>query len=207
MKVSLIMEGMTEKVFLPHLRAFLQPRLSGKMPKLDPVLYKGRIPTAEKLRRQVETLLSIGKEPADAVIALTDVYTGSQPPDFADAADAKAKMRRWIGENERFHPHAAQHDFEAWLLPYWERIQKLAKSNRACPGSNPERVNHMKPPAHQLQDVFSKGGHGHGYVKTRDADRILRGQDLLVAANACRELKALLNTILCLCSGEEAMIP
>jgi hypothetical protein len=83
MKISLIMEGKTEKVFLPHLRAFLQTRLTGPMPKLDPVLY----------------------------------------------------------------------------------------------------------------------------VKTRDADRILRGQDLLVAAKACGELKAFLNTILKLCDGYTAMIP
>jgi hypothetical protein len=205
-KISLVIEGKTETVFLPHLRAFLKTRLSGKMPTLDPVPCNGRIPTGEKLRRQVETLLSAGKEPAEAVIALTDVYTGSQPPDFADAADAKAKMRRWVGTNERFYPHAAQHDFEAWLLPYWDRIQELAKSNRACPGRNPEHVNHMNPPAHQIQEVFSKGGRGQTYVKTRDADRILRGQDLLVAANACAELKALLNTILGLCD-EEATIP
>jgi hypothetical protein len=202
MKIALIMEGMTEKAFLPHLRTFLQTRLPGKMPKLDPVIYNGRIPTGEKLRRQVETLLGVGREPADAVIALTDVYTGSRPPDFVDAADAKAKMRRWVGENERFYPHAAQHDFEAWLLPYWERIQQLARSNRACPGSNPERVNHVNPPARHLQEVFSKAGRGQAYVKTRDADRILRDQDLLVAANACSELKALLNTILSLCGGE-----
>ena len=54
----------------------------------------------------------------------------------------------------------------------------------------------MNPPAHHLQEVFSKAGRGQAYVKTRDADRILRGQDLLVAANACPELKAFLNTIL-----------
>ena len=207
MKIALIMEGMTEKAFLPHLRAFLETRLRGRMPKLDPVIYNGRIPTGEKLRRLVETLLNVGREPADAVIALTDVYTGSQPPDFTDAADAKAKMRRWIGENKRFFPHTAQHDFEAWLLPYWERIQQLARSNRACPGSNPERVNHMKPPAHHLQEIFSKAGRGQAYVKTRDADRILRGQELLVAANACSELKAFLNTILSQCGGVEAIIP
>ena len=44
-------------------------------------------------------------------------------------------------------------------------------------------------------------------MKTSDADRILRGEDLLVAANACPELKAFLNTILKLCGGEEAMVP
>jgi hypothetical protein len=58
------------------------------------------------------------------VIALTDVYTGTD--DFLDAADAKQKMRAWVGKNDRFHPHVAQHDFEAWLLPFWTDIQSLA---------------------------------------------------------------------------------
>ena len=40
------------------------------------------------------------------------------------------------------------------------------------------------------------------YVKPRDAQRILRENDLLVSANACPELKAFLNTILGLCGGE-----
>jgi hypothetical protein len=207
MRIALIIEGKTETVFLPHLRAFLQTRLAGRMPKLDAVPYDGRIPTGEKLRRVVENLLGDRKDPAGAVIALTDVYTGSRPPDFVDAADAKAKMRQWVGENDRFHPHAAQHDFEAWLLVYWEKIKRLAKSNRASPGPQPERVNHIDPPAHRLQVVFRTGGRGQAYVKTRDADRILRGEDLLLPANACPELKAFLNTILKLCGGDTAMIP
>jgi hypothetical protein len=53
---------------------------------------------------------------ADAVITLTDVYTGAN--EFKDAADAKDKMRQWVGVNDKFYPHAAQHDFEAWLLPF-----------------------------------------------------------------------------------------
>ena len=137
MKISLIMEGMTEKVFLPHLRDFLQPRLPGKMPKLDPVLYNGRIPTGEKLRRQVATLLSVGKEPADAVIALTDVYTGSQPPDFADAADAKAKMRRWVGENKRFHPHTVQHDFRGVVIAVLGKNPEVGEEQPCVSGKQP----------------------------------------------------------------------
>jgi hypothetical protein len=89
------------------------------MPKLDPVPYDGRIPTGHRLRRDVERLLMDRKHPADAVIALTDVYTGTDPREFQDAADAKEKMRSWAGASDRFFPHAAQHDFEAWLLPYW----------------------------------------------------------------------------------------
>ena len=201
MRIAMIVEGKTEKAFLPHLRAFLETRLEGRMPRLDPVSYDGRIPKGDKLRRVVENLLGGRRDPADAVIALTDVYTGAQPPEFVDAADAKAKMRQWVGDDDQFHPHAAQHDFEAWLLPYWNTIQQLAGSNRAPFAPNPEQVNHSRPPAHRLQEVFHTGSRGQSYVKVRDAGRILRGQDLLVAATACAELKALLNTILSLCGG------
>ncbi len=132
MRIVLIVEGKTEMAFLPYLRSFLRTRLAGNMPKLEPFPYDGRIPTGNKLKRVVERLLSNAKNPADAVLALTDVYTGSTPPDFADAADAKQQMRGWVGQNDRFYPHAAQHDFEAWLLPFWDAIQQLAGHNRAC---------------------------------------------------------------------------
>ncbi len=201
MRIAILVEGKTEKAFMPHLRTFLQTRLAGQMPKLDPVPYDGRIPTEAKLRRAVQNLLADRKRPADAVIALTDVYTGSQPADFGDAADAKAKMRQWVGENDRFYPHAAQHDFEAWLLSYWEKIKRLAGSNRAPFGSNPEQINHMYPPAHRLKEMFRTGSRGQAYVKVRDAGRILRGEDLSVAASACPELKSFLNTILTQCGG------
>lgn len=112
---------------------------------------------------------------------------------------AKSKLRSWVGSEARFNPHVAQHDFEAWLLPFWSEIQSLAGSDRALPGPHPERVNHDRPPAHWLQEVFRTGSKGRAYVKTRDAARILRHQDLAIAAQACPELKAFLNTILALC--------
>ncbi len=129
MRIAILIEGKTESAFKPYLRAFLQTRLAGKMPKLDFVPQDGRIPTGGKLKRVVENLLNDKKQPADAVIALTDVYTGSTPPEFPTAEDAKKKMREWVGAEQRFHPHVALHDFEAWLLPYWDKIKKLTGSN------------------------------------------------------------------------------
>ena len=196
-RIALLVEGATELVLLPKLREFLKLRLPpGTMPRLDAVPCHGRIPTGEKLRRDVARLLS-GKSAADAVIALTDVYTGGQ--DFADAQDAKQQMKVWVGDEPRFYPHVALHDFEAWLLPYWSEIQLIAGSLRAPPGIHPEVVNHGKPPAHRLQEVFRTGSKGRSYVKPRDAARILRGKDLSVAAQACPELKAFLNTLLVIC--------
>jgi hypothetical protein len=163
------------------------------MPKLKFISEDGRIPTGEKLRRDVERLLH---RDHDAVIALTDVYTGSNPPQFLNAADARTKMRQWVGPEPRFHPHAAHYEFEAWLLPYWSRIQALAGSDRSPLSAHPESVDHETPPAKQLSEVFRAGGKKRAYSKTRDGAAILRDQDLAVAAARCPQLEAFLGTIL-----------
>ncbi len=199
MKIALLIEGDTERAFLPYLRRFLESRLAGRMPRLDPDIYDGRIPTSHRLRRRIDLLLRTGRPPADAVVALTDVYTGTA--DFQDAQDAKRKMRDWVGANDRFFSHAAQHEFEAWLLPFWSTIQRLAGHNKAAPAGPPEAVNHNRPPSVRIEEIFSAGKCRGGYVKPRDAGRILRENDLVDAATACPELRAFLNTILQLCDG------
>ena len=199
MRIAILVEGETEQAFMPKLRDFLKVHLHGRMPKLDPVAYDGRIPTGDKLQRVVTRLLDCGAQSADVVIALTDVYTGTR--EFVNAADAKNKMRQWVGVEPRFFPHVAQHDFESWLLPFWSDIQRLAGHNRAAPAGNPELVNHTRPPAYHLKDMYRTGAKGKAYVKPRDAGRILRDNDLLVAARACAELKDFLNTILEQCAA------
>src|SRR4051794_39813273 len=106
MKIAILMEGETERAFLPYLRDFLSLRLAGKMPRLISNKYDGRIPKQEKLKRVVDALLRGADPDADHVIALTDVYTGSR--DFQSGEDAKQKIRSWVGPNDRFHPHVAQ---------------------------------------------------------------------------------------------------
>jgi hypothetical protein len=169
------------------------------MPRLDMFKYDGRIPKGEKLRRVVENLLHQNQEASDAVIALTDVYTGTN--EFVDAADAKSKMREWVGANPAFYPHVALFDFEAWLLPYWNDIQELAGHNRNAPAGQPESVNHNRPPSSHIREIFRIGTCRRDYSKPRDANRILRNKDLMIAVNRCPELKAFLNTIISLCDG------
>ena len=197
-KIAILIEGKTEEVFLPALRQFLGTRLSGRMPRLVAHRSNGRVEKGDALRRIVEKHLHVG---ADAVIALTDVYTGSI--DLVDAADAKWKMREWVGPDERrFFAHAAQYEFEAWLLPYWVDIQRLAKSDHGAPAGKPESVNHNKPPSAWISEIFEAGKSRRSYSKARDAARILLDNDLTIAAGACPELKEFLNTILRLCEGE-----
>lgn len=200
MKISIMVEGKTEKAFMPYLRKYLATQLATRMPKLDTIRYDGRIPTGDKLKRVVTNLLQ-GRYASDHVIALTDVYTGTNPPDFVDANDAKRKMRAWVGPEPRFHPHAAQHDFEAWLLPYWATIQCRAGHNQTAPSGDPELVNHNNPPAHRIQDIFEIGSCRRSYVKARDAGPILEKNDLDTAIAQCSELKAFVNTILTLSGG------
>ena len=91
MKIAILVEGETEKSSLPYLRKYLKDPLEGRMPKLISNIYDGRIPKHEKLKRVVGALLRGGNPHADHVIALTDVYTGSN--DFQNAEDAKRQMR------------------------------------------------------------------------------------------------------------------
>ena len=111
-------------------------------------------------------------------------------------------MRTWVGVEPRFHPHAAQYDFEAWLLPYWPRIQALAGHNQSAPSGDPEKVNNNNPPSQRITQVFRVGEGRHDYVKARDVNRILENQNLRVSVEQCSELKALVNTILSICGGQ-----
>jgi hypothetical protein len=192
-RIATIVEGATEKAFRKILRQYLGRKLAGQMPKLTFISEDGRLPTGPKLKRDVERLLA---QQNDAMIARTDVYTGSRPPEFSDASDARMKMRQWVGDEPRFHPHAAQYEFEAWLLPYWPAIQRLSGSKRNAPSPHPETVNHDRPPARHLADLFLSGANKRAYSKIRDGAAILRGQDLDVSAKRCPELRAFLDTIM-----------
>lgn len=195
-RVALMVEGETERAFLPVLRSFLEERLAGRMPRIKACVYDGRIPTGHKLRHEIGLLLNQN----EVVVGLTDVYTGTS--DFADAADAKRKMRDWAGEfSNRFYPHAAQYEFEAWLLPYWDRIQAVSGFRGAAPSRPPEDVNHNKPPSSHIKDAFSRGKR-RSYVKPRDALKILEGSNLQVAVERCTELKALVNSLLTISGGQ-----
>ncbi|WP_353258054.1 DUF4276 family protein [Prochlorothrix hollandica] len=201
MKIAILVEGATEVAFKEKLRGFLQSRLEGSMPRLTFIPQNGRISKEEKLRRIVENLLT-GNSAYDAVIALTDIYTGTQ--DFQDASDAKAKMTSWVNNNPQFYPHTALHDFEAWLLPYWTTIQKLAKHNRSSPSGSPETVNHQKPPSYHIKEIFKLGGR-QDYNKPIHGKKILEKHDLMIAIQACPELKAFVNQIISLCDESKVI--
>ena len=196
-KIAIICEGKTEKAFKPVLLAFLKTKLAErKMPKLDFKSANGTI-----TQKELPKLVGLCLKSSDAVIALTDVQTDSKSGAhvFETAEDAKQKMRQWVGDEKRIYPHAAQYEFEAWLLPYWDRIQKLTGTTKAKPNGKPEEINHGNPPSKRIAAVFPKG-----YGKITDGFKILDKQDLSLAIEVCSELKAFVNTILKLCGSESS---
>jgi len=88
--------------------------------------------------------------------------------------------------------------FGAWL---WHETLTLAGHNKTAPGGNPETVNHTKPPAYIIKELFEAGHCRKSYMKPRDAGRILRENDLFIAIKQCQELKAFVNTILSFSGG------
>jgi hypothetical protein len=88
---------------------------------------------------------------------------------------------------------------KAWLLPYWGTIQQMAKHNLSAPSGSPERVNHNNPPAERIKDIFRRGKCSRHYNKMVDGEQILKNNDLMVAIQACPELKAFVNRIISLC--------
>jgi hypothetical protein len=89
-KITILVEGKTERVFLPHLRDFIEARgLAGKMPLLHAYTYDGRIPKGEKLRRVVADLLagaqyvppsSCATSPFSCVLDTMVQFTSGTPP-------------------------------------------------------------------------------------------------------------------------------
>jgi len=194
LRIVLLVEGKTETALKEVLKAFLdrraeaegKPKVGLRTKPMDTGLLK-----PERVRDQV--VMSLRDPEVVCVIGLVDVH-----PHFSSAREAKDRLQQVVGQEPIFHPHAAQYEVEAWLLPYWEDICRRLKLARHPPGPHPEQVNHQTPPSQHLATLYRAAS--RFYDKPRDAKAILQGKDLTVAANQCPEFKAFLNTLLT-CAG------
>ena len=188
MTIVIIAEGKTEAALRQALPDFLAARCRREdRPRVETQEVHGTM-ISPKATRKVKAALD--RPDVACVVALTDVY-----PEHSDAAMARRALREHLPDDARVHAHCALHDFEAWLLPYWQKVYGRAgvHAPRENPWPSPERVDLNKPPSHVLKELYSRRGR---YRKALEAKAILEGEDLTVAAEACPELKALLDTIL-----------
>ncbi len=196
-EIVLLVEGRTETAIKPILKAFLDRRCESEgKPKvrlttkpLDSSLLK------EKTVRN-RVVRNLKRPGVLGVVALIDVVASGRPMRFANAAAAIKFLAECAPNESRYRAHAAQHDFEAWLLPYWDAICTRVKVTKNAPGANPEAVNHDHPPSRHLKELYRSAKPTKDYDKPRDALAILRGKDLLVSAEKCPQFKAFLNSLL-----------
>ena len=198
MRIVLLCEGKTERAFKVALKGFLDRHCEEEQhPRvgLDAIELKG--PRAWDCERIVDRLeMNAPKSDVLGVVGLVDVY-----PRFSDAKEAREYLRNCVKNSDlkgRFHAHAAQHDVEAWLLPFWNDICRRLSVSAKMPRANPEDVNNGKPPSKHLAELYSRAR--RTYEKVIEAPRILKGHQIEEAATKCPELQSLLNTLKVLCN-------
>ena len=191
MKIVLLVEGDTEAALARHVKAFLDRRADAAGRPRVRLETRGKINVKpHKLKHRVG--LELRAPDVKAVVGLIDVF-----PDFQNATQAKAYLVKSADHPKFFHAHAAQFDVEAWLLPYWADICRRVRVTQKTPGSNPETVDQMNPPAYRLRKLYQRAKpRPRKYVKTTEMFAILKGKDLTLSANQCPEFKAFLNTLL-----------
>lgn len=190
MTIVLLVEGSTEKTVTDKLKEYLdqQAELGGR-PRVALRAAKIKSTQLHALGQQIR--LQLQTQNTTDVVGLIDVF-----PRFTDALAAKTFLRgaaEHAGVKQHFYPHAAQYDVEAWLLPYWDDICRRIGVKQGPPGGNPEMVDSVRPPSYRLKELYQRAG--RRYVKTIEMPAILKGKDLSIAADACAELKSLLNTL------------
>lgn len=192
-EIVLLVEGATEKAAKDAIKTFLDARCDSA--KRDRV----RLTAVQTEHlRDGEVLASaersLRKPGILGVVALMDVKCAGKPRQFADAAQAIDYLRRLGPKDARYRAHAAQYDFEAWLLPFWDDICKRVGRKQARPGAKPEHVDLDHPPSQRLHDLYRRAG--RRYNKPIEAQAILRGKDLTVSAAQCPQFKAFLDSLL-----------
>ncbi len=188
--IVILVEGSTEKTLTDKLKEYLdrQAELAGS-PRIAVRARKIKSTEPQALGQQIR--LQLQTQNTTDVVGLIDVF-----PHFTDAQAAKTFLRQAAeraGVMQHFYPHAAQYDVEAWLLPYWDDICRRIGVREGPPGGNPEMVDNVRPPSYRLKELYQRAG--RRYIKTIEMPAILKGKDLGIAANACVELKSLLNTL------------
>jgi hypothetical protein len=198
-KIVVLCEGKTEAAIKNGLREVVHRR-TGQVDRIGikTIQLKGHMHGEKFMRlaqRYLEDAENIG------VVALTDVY-----PNHKDAIDAKTKLKELVANLagvDKFRPHAAQYEIEAWLMPFWDEVARDLGVNKKKPGANPEEINNEKPPSKHLQELFGLCKQPKTkYEKVIDGPKWLTADRLEQAAKSCPELKAFLNSLIEFAGGE-----
>lgn len=190
MRVVVLCEGKTEAALRDGLRQYVNSRSGEAKIRVDTRPLHGTT-----IRKKIERIVDLHLANPDTlgVIVLSDVY-----PDFPDASSAKSAILGMVSpaakQSEKFRPHVAKFDVEAWLIPFWDDICKSLGVDPKKPGAKPEEINGQNPPSMRLKDLYRKAK--TCYEKPIDAKKWLTAERIAIAAESCPELMLFLNSLL-----------
>lgn len=189
MKVVVVCEGSTEAALRSAIRDYVHNKSKGRAR----VGVRVRSLDGAVVRRKLASVVAYELADRDVVgvVAVTDVY-----PNFQNAAVAKSSLMSQVGREHhpQFRAHVAQHDLEAWLIPFWDEIAKYLRVDAKSPGARAEEINGVRPPSLRISELYRKAG--RKYRKPIDGPTWLTGERLEHAAKSCPELKLFLDSLL-----------
>lgn len=190
MKIILFVEGESDSHGLQNLLRNEISLLRKNRHSLRIYSFMGKFNLLRKIGYQ--TRRAIEEVNADIVFALVDLYPGDIDP---DALRRKLRSRAPREYRDRFHPHVAVHDLEAWILADPEPLRRMLKARSIRIYPNPERVDNQKPPKRHLEELFRRHLK-RAYRATEDGPRLFAMIDSTVVANKCPNFKMLRDDLL-----------
>lgn len=185
---------MVRNMLIPFLRKF------GWQDRLTPRNFENSGQFLRKIGEAVKNALRV--DSADHVFGLIDLHgthiafprSHHTPSDKADYLKADLKTRVHADYRDRFHPHVAVHELEAWLLAD-ERVLSDRLGLSVTPWANPEGVNFDKPPARHLDELFQR----HlkkAYGKVKDGSKLFSKIDPEIVLRKCPHFKLLVDDLI-----------
>lgn len=188
-RVVILCEGPSDEKILEVL--FQNVKLSHIVPSFQPLDGATQF-KEQKIRSRVCNSLKIPG--ILAVFALVDLkgFPVNYPKDVTSYIDrakfVKEHLKDFLSglsESDRFYPHVAVHDIEAWILADKAAVTNyFGSSTLPYRADLPEAIDFDKSPSHLLEDFFIENK-GHRYRKTVHASELFLAVNFDTVYNKC----------------------
>jgi len=195
-KFVLFVEGASERKSLPEFfKRWLDPKLPAPV-RIAPVKAEGWRDFLRKMPRKIGE--HVRDQNVIGVIGLLDLSGPEYPPEKRTVAERYP----WLVEQmqtkvaaEKFHPFAAVHELEAWLLSDPTIFPPEIRDTLLSKVSSPEGVNFDEPPKKLLTRLYREKLK-KSYRATVDTVNLFARLDPAKAYTKCPYLRSLLEKML-----------
>lgn len=194
-KIVLYCEGHTEEdVLKPLLNQYLK-----ELREVQCALEIDNLKGVGQIKREIgdATRRDLTQSGVIAVFALVDLYGSG----FDTVAKVKAELRRRVPPEyrDRFHPHLAVHEIEAWIFAVPQVLNEWLGTT-IKPFPNPETINTQNPPAKLLEELTRRHKQSRVPTKRSMAQRLfakISSQEAYVNEiySKCKHFKAFVDDL------------